>query len=120
MAEEEKAQTENKKLTHKEQRKQYTFNKLKELGQSIVSDVEKNQVPSLKIPSRGTGNIVYDDAKKYYADYSEKCSRLEQINFSSEETNLIVDLNEINKIQFELTRTKNLIDISEIGGDIDE
>ena len=66
MAEEEKPENMKKGLSHKEKRKEYTFNKLKELGQDIIADVEQKKVPSLKIPSRGTGNIVYDDAKKYY------------------------------------------------------
>ena len=50
----------------KEQRKEYTYNKLKGVGQDIVDEVNKNKVPSLKIPSRGTGNIKYDEAKRYY------------------------------------------------------
>ena len=52
--------------THKEQRRQYTFNKLKGFGQEIIEDIEKNKVPTLRIPSRGTGNIVYDEDKRYY------------------------------------------------------
>ena len=52
--------------SHKEERKQYTLNKLTGLGQEIIEDIEQNKVPSLKIPSRGTGNIVYDEAKRYY------------------------------------------------------
>ena len=52
--------------THKEEMKEYTYNKLKGLGQEIIEDIENSKVPSLKIPSRGTGNIVYDDAKRYY------------------------------------------------------
>ncbi|MCQ2972851.1 MAG: DNA topoisomerase VI, partial [archaeon] len=54
------------KQSHRELRKQYTYNKLKALGQEIIEDVEKNKVPSIKVPSRGTSNIVYDDAKRYY------------------------------------------------------
>ena len=52
--------------THKEQRKEYTYNKLKGLGQEIIEEIEKTKVPSIKVPSRGTGNIVYDEAKRYY------------------------------------------------------
>ena len=52
--------------SHKELRKEYTFNKLKGLGQEIIEEIEKNKVPSIRVPSRGTGNIVYDDAKRYY------------------------------------------------------
>ena len=49
--------------SHKELRKEYTYNKLKGLGQEIIEDIEKNKVPNVRVPSRGTGNIVYDDAK---------------------------------------------------------
>ena len=52
--------------SHREQRKEYTFNKLKGLGEEIIEEIEKKKVPSLRVPSRGTGNIVYDDAKRYY------------------------------------------------------
>ena len=52
--------------SHKELRKEYTFNKLKGLGEEIIEEIEKQKVPSLRVPSRGTGNIVYDDAKRYY------------------------------------------------------
>ena len=52
--------------SHKDERKEYTYNKLKGLGQEIIEDIEKNKVPSLKIPSRGTGNIIFNDAKRYY------------------------------------------------------
>ncbi len=60
--------------SHKEERKEYTFNKLKGLGQEIIEDVEKSKVPSIKVPSRGTGNIVYDEAKRYYV-LGERFSR---------------------------------------------
>ena len=59
-------ETTTHKHTHKEQRRQYTFNKLKAFGQEIIGDVEKEKVPTLRIPSRGTGNIVYDPDKRYY------------------------------------------------------
>ena len=55
-----------KSKSHAEIRKEYTYNKLKGLGQEIIEKIEKNKVPSIRVPSRGTGNIVYDDAKKYY------------------------------------------------------
>ena len=58
------AEVEQKKQTHKEERQKYTLNKLKGLGQEIIEDVEKTKVPSIRVPSRGTGNIVYDDAKR--------------------------------------------------------
>ena len=57
---------EKKGKSHKEIRKEYTFNKLKGLGKDIIEDIEKNKVPSVRVPSRGTGNIVYDEAKRYY------------------------------------------------------
>ena len=52
--------------THKEQRRQYTYNKLKGFGEEIIEEIQKNKVPNLKIPSRGTGNLVYDRDKRYY------------------------------------------------------
>ena len=55
-----------KKQSHKEERKQITLNQLTGLGKEIIEDIEKNKVPSIKIPSRGTGNIVYDNARRYY------------------------------------------------------
>ncbi|MCL2116350.1 MAG: DNA topoisomerase IV subunit A [Methanobrevibacter sp.] len=53
---------EEKKLNKKE----ITYNKLKGLGQDIIDDVIKNNIPTFKVPSRGTSNIVYDEAKRYY------------------------------------------------------
>jgi DNA topoisomerase-6 subunit A len=47
-------------------RKDIAVNKLKSLGEVIIEDVEKNSVPSIKVPSRGTSNIVYDNDKRYY------------------------------------------------------
>ena len=40
--------------SHKEKRKEYTYNKLKGLGQEIIEEIEKQKVPSIKVPSRGT------------------------------------------------------------------
>ena len=31
-----------------------------------IKQVEEQKVPSVRVPSRGTGNIVYDNAKRYY------------------------------------------------------
>ena len=59
------ADKKEKQESHKEESKQITLNKLKGLGQEIIEDIEKNKVPSIRVPSRGTGNIVYDDAKRY-------------------------------------------------------
>ena len=47
-------------------KKDITVNKLKSLGEIILEDVEKNSVPAIKVPSRGTSNIVYDEDKRYY------------------------------------------------------
>ena len=47
-------------------KKDITVNKLKSLGDTILEDVNKNQVPKIKVPSRGTSNIVYDTEKRYY------------------------------------------------------
>lgn len=47
-------------------KKDLNLNKLKGLGDTILDDVEKNRVPSIKVPSRGTSNIVYDEDKRYY------------------------------------------------------
>ena len=60
------AETKDKQQSHKEERKEYTLNKLTGLGQEIIKKKKKNKVPSIRVPSRGTGNIVYDDAKRYY------------------------------------------------------
>lgn len=49
-----------------QERKEITVNKLKGLGEEIIEDVTKKQIPSIRVPSRGTSNIVYDDAKRYY------------------------------------------------------
>lgn len=47
-------------------RKEITYNKLKALGQDIIDDINKKNIPSFKVPSRGTSNIVYDTDRKYY------------------------------------------------------
>ncbi len=47
-------------------RRDITINKLKGLGAQIIEDVNSSTVPSVKVPSRGTSNLVYDDAKRYY------------------------------------------------------
>ena len=52
--------------THRDQRKEYTFNKLKGFGQEIIEEIGQNKVPTVKIPSRGTGNLIYDPDKRYY------------------------------------------------------
>ncbi|GAB4314611.1 MAG: DNA topoisomerase IV subunit A [Methanobacteriaceae archaeon] len=47
-------------------RKDIAVNKLKSLGEMIIEDVQKMKVPAIKVPSRGTSNIVYDDVKRHY------------------------------------------------------
>lgn len=52
--------------SRKLERKEISYNKLKGLGEKIIEDIIKKDIPSLKVPSRGTSNIVYDDTKKYF------------------------------------------------------
>jgi DNA topoisomerase VI subunit A/intein/homing endonuclease len=40
--------------------------KLEEMGKEIVRDIERAQPPKLKIPSRSTSNIIYDEAHRYF------------------------------------------------------
>ena len=47
-------------------RKELAVNKLQSLGEKIIEDVNLMNVPAIKVPSRGTSNIVYDDLKRYY------------------------------------------------------
>ena len=47
-------------------RKDIAINKLKSLGDRIIEDVNQNAIPAVKIPSRGTSNLVYDEDKRYY------------------------------------------------------
>ncbi|MEN6291783.1 MAG: DNA topoisomerase IV subunit A [Methanobacterium sp.] len=47
-------------------RRDFTLAKLKGLGNTIIDDVENKTVPAVKVPSRGTSNIVYDPDKRYY------------------------------------------------------
>ena len=60
------SEVKEKGKSHREERKEYTYNKLKGMGQELIEKIELNQVPSIRVPSRGTGNIIYDDAKRYY------------------------------------------------------
>lgn len=48
------------------ERKEIAINKLKSLGERIIEEVHQNNVPALKVPSRGTSNIIYDEDKRYY------------------------------------------------------
>ena len=47
-------------------RRDIAVNKLKGLGAQIIEDVNKNTVPAVRVPSRGTSNLVYDESKRYY------------------------------------------------------
>ncbi|KAF5088897.1 DNA topoisomerase IV subunit A [Methanobacterium aggregans] len=47
-------------------RRDLALARLKGLGNTIIDDVEKRTVPAVKVPSRGTSNIVYDESKRYY------------------------------------------------------
>ena len=47
-------------------RREIAINKLKGLGAQIIEEVNSASVPSIKVPSRGTSNLVYDDSKRYY------------------------------------------------------
>lgn len=47
-------------------RRDITINKLTGLGAQIIEEVNSSNVPSIKVPSRGTSNLVYDDARRYY------------------------------------------------------
>ena len=42
------AKAKKEEKSHKELRKEYTYNKLKGLGQEIIEEIEKNKVPRLK------------------------------------------------------------------------
>ncbi len=48
------------------ERKKKVLAKLGEFGKAIVQDFERGIPPRLKIPSRGTSNIVYDERHRYY------------------------------------------------------
>ena len=45
------AKAKKEEKSHKELRKEYTYNKLKGLGQEIIEEIEKNKVPNLKVPT---------------------------------------------------------------------
>jgi len=51
---------------HALNRKELAVNKLTSLGDKIIDDVNKMNVPAIRVPSRGTSNIVYDEDKRYY------------------------------------------------------
>jgi len=51
---------------HALNRKDLAVNKLTSLGDKIIEDVNKMNVPAIRVPSRGTSNLVYDENKRYY------------------------------------------------------
>ena len=46
--------------------KEHALNSLKGMGDEVLEKILLEQVPSLKIPSRGTGNIIYNEEKRYF------------------------------------------------------
>jgi DNA topoisomerase-6 subunit A len=51
---------------HSLKRRDLAVNKLTSLGDRIIDDVAKQTVPAIRVPSRGTSNIVYDEDRRYY------------------------------------------------------
>lgn len=47
-------------------RKQLALNKLRGLGDEVLEPLLQEEVPNIKIPSRGTGNIIYNEDKRYF------------------------------------------------------
>jgi DNA topoisomerase-6 subunit A len=47
-------------------RKELALNKLKGLGDEVLESLLEEEVPSIKVPSRGTGNIIFNEDKRYY------------------------------------------------------
>jgi len=43
-----------------------TLAKLSELGKTVLQEIERAQPPKLKIPSRSTSNIIYDEKNRYF------------------------------------------------------
>lgn len=54
------------KMTRGRGRQQQASSKLTEMGQDVVNDIKKAHPPKLKIPSRSTSNIIYDEAHRYF------------------------------------------------------
>ena len=46
--------------------KELALEKLRGMGNEVLDTVLKEEVPSIKIPSRGTGNIIYNQDKRYF------------------------------------------------------
>ena len=47
-------------------RREIAINKLKSLGDMILEDVQAGKIPKIKVPSRGTSNIIYDENRRHY------------------------------------------------------
>ena len=41
--------------------KEIALNKLRGMGDEVLEEILQERVPSLQIPSRGTGNIIYNE-----------------------------------------------------------
>ncbi len=54
------------KMTRERGHRQRASGKLIEMGKEVVSDIEKVHPPKLKMPSRSTSNIIYDEAHRYF------------------------------------------------------
>ncbi len=46
--------------------KKKALGKLAGLGEGVIDDIRKAQPPKLKIPSRSTSNIIYDESNRYF------------------------------------------------------
>ena len=57
------------------QHKEYALNRLRGMGDEVLEKILVEEVPSLKIPSRGTGNIIYNEEKRYFELVDRKGTR---------------------------------------------
>jgi DNA topoisomerase VI, subunit A len=55
--------------------KQAVLDRLKKLGERVVSDLERGAFPRLEIPARTTSNIVYDERLRQYVLGDRKMER---------------------------------------------
>ena len=54
------------KVTREREHARKALGKLTDLGESVVEDIQKIRPPKLKIPSRSTSNIIYDQVNRYF------------------------------------------------------
>ena len=54
------------KVTRERVHARKALGKLTDLGESVVEDIQKIRPPKLKIPSRSTSNIIYDQTNRYF------------------------------------------------------